>query len=79
MQQYVVPVTVSFIYILEPILSAVVALFYLHEAFSPTMYIGEVLVLCGVVLQTAVGSFSDHVWSFFLRTWRKRLIGNPLR
>lgn len=73
MQKYVEPVTVSFIYILEPILSAVVAFFYLHEFFSPTMYAGEVLVLFGVMLQTIVGFFSDHLLSFSLRRRQKRL------
>ena len=61
MQKYVEPVTISFIYILEPILSAVVAFFYLHEFFSSSMYVGEGPVLLGVVLQTTVGFFSNHM------------------
>ena len=55
MQRYVNPTSVAFIYMLEPVLGALVAFLYLHETFPLSMYIGQGLVLCGVSLQTVLG------------------------
>src|SRR5450759_1347449 len=52
MQKYVSPVTVSFIYILEPILGAIVANMYLHETLPLQGYIGGGLVVVGTIIHT---------------------------
>ena len=52
LQKYISPITVSFIYILEPILGAVVAFLYLHEILPLDGYIGGLLVVAGVVIHT---------------------------
>src|SRR6266536_513312 len=52
MQKYVSPVTVSFIYILEPIFGAIVAIFYLHETLPLNGYLGGGLVVVGAVIHT---------------------------
>ncbi len=52
MQKYVSPVTISFIYILEPIFGAVVAAFYLHEMLPLNGYLGGLLVVVGAVIHT---------------------------
>ncbi len=52
LQKYISPITVSFIYILEPILGAVVAFLYLHEVLPLDGYIGGLLVVAGVVIHT---------------------------
>ena len=52
MQKYVSPVTVSFIYILEPIFGAVAATFYLHEVLPLNGYLGGILVVVGAVIHT---------------------------
>ena len=44
-QKHISPVTVSFIYILEPILGAVIAMFYLHELLPIQGYTGGLLVV----------------------------------
>ena len=61
MQKYVDPTTIAFIYILEPILSAVVAYFYLGEVLSLHSYIGEGLVLGGVLCQTVISTLPDRM------------------
>ncbi len=55
MQCYVNPTSVAFIYMLEPVLGALAAFLSLHETFPLSMYIGQGLVLCGVLLQTILG------------------------
>src|SRR5215469_6279666 len=60
MQRYVDPTTIAFIYILEPILSAVVAYFYLGEVLTLHSYIGEGLVLGGVLCQTVISTLPDR-------------------
>src|SRR5260370_31918619 len=45
LQRYITPVTVSFIYILEPVLGAFVASFYLHELLPLPGYIGGVAIV----------------------------------
>lgn len=52
MQKYVSPVTVSFIYILEPILGAIVANIYLHETLPLQGYLGGGLVVVGTIIHT---------------------------
>jgi len=52
MQNYISPVTVSFIYILEPIFGAIVAIFYLHETLPLNGYLGGGLVVVGAVIHT---------------------------
>jgi drug/metabolite transporter (DMT)-like permease len=52
MQKYVSPVTISFIYILEPVFGAVVAAFYLHEMLPLNGYLGGLLVIVGAVIHT---------------------------
>ncbi len=52
MQKHISPVTVSFIYILEPILGAVVATIYLHEMLPIQGYAGGFLVVAGAIIHT---------------------------
>jgi len=52
MQKHISPVTVSFIYILEPVLGAIIANFYLHESLSWQGYIGGGLVIIGTIINT---------------------------
>jgi drug/metabolite transporter (DMT)-like permease len=62
LQRYITPVTVSFIYILEPVLGAFVASFYLHELLPLPGYIGGLLIVTGAITHTcgmALGERSD--------------------
>ncbi len=52
MQKYISAVTVSFIYILEPLLAAFMAALYLHELLPPLGYLGGLLVVGGAVIHT---------------------------
>jgi len=52
LQKYIKPLTVSFIYILEPVLGAVVAYIYLHETMSVYGYIGGALIVMGTIVNT---------------------------
>lgn len=52
LQKYISPVTVSFIYILEPVLGAGIAYFYLSETLPLAGYIGGGLVVLGAVINT---------------------------
>ncbi|QBD83156.1 DMT family transporter [Ktedonosporobacter rubrisoli] len=52
LQRYIPPITVSFIYILEPVLGAIVANFYLHEVLPLSGYLGGALVVIGAVIHT---------------------------
>ena len=52
MQKHISPVTVSFIYILEPVLGALFANLYLHETLPPIGYLGGGLVVIGAVIHT---------------------------
>lgn len=52
LQRYISPVTVSFIYILEPVLGAVFANFYLGETLPLAGYIGGGLIFLGALLHT---------------------------
>ena len=60
MQRFISPVTVSFIYILEPVLGAVVSALYLRESLPLAGYAGGLLVVLGAVIHTC-GSSSDNV------------------
>jgi len=61
LQRYISPITVSFISILEPILGALLAYFYLHEVLPLNGYLGGVLVVVGLVI---------HTWSTMERPLR---------
>ncbi|MEO7021721.1 MAG: DMT family transporter [Ktedonobacteraceae bacterium] len=52
LQKYISPITVSFIYILEPVLGGVVAYLYLRETLPIQGYIGGGLVVLGAVIHT---------------------------
>ena len=52
LQKYIKPLTVSFIYILEPVLGAMVAYIYLHETMSVYGYIGGALIVMGTIINT---------------------------
>lgn len=52
MQRYISPVTTSFIYILEPVLGAVISALYLHESLPLAGYAGGLLVVVGAVIHT---------------------------
>ena len=52
MQRYITPVTVSFIYILEPVLGAFMAAWYLHEMLPLAGYVGGLLVVLGALIHT---------------------------
>ena len=65
LQKYISPITVSFIYILEPILGAVVAFLYLHEVLPLDGYIGGLLVVAGVMI---------HTWGTVERPQRLRVV-----
>jgi len=52
LQKHISPLTVSFIYVLEPIIGAVIANFYLHELLPLYGYIGGGLVTIGAIIQT---------------------------
>ncbi len=51
-QKHISPVTVSFIYILEPILGAFIANIYLHEMLPIQAYFGGALVVVGAIIHT---------------------------
>lgn len=52
LQNYISPVTVSFIYILEPVLSAIIANLYLGEVLPVQGYLGGGLVVLGAFIYT---------------------------
>lgn len=52
MQRYITPVTVSFIYILEPVLGALMAAWYLREMLPLGGYVGGLLVVLGALIHT---------------------------
>jgi len=51
-QRYISPVTVSFIYILEPVLAAIVSALYLRESLPVAAYAGGLLVVLGAIIHT---------------------------
>jgi hypothetical protein len=51
-QKHLSPVTVSFIYILEPVLGAIIAMIYLHELLPIQGYTGGLLVVVGAIIHT---------------------------
>ncbi len=52
MQKHISAVTVSFIYILEPVFGAVVSNIYLHEVLPLDGYIGGGLIVAGAIIHT---------------------------
>ena len=87
-QKYISPVTVSFIYILEPIPGAIVANLYLHEMLPLQGYLGGCLIVVGTIihtwsvslhspkgrsLQSVFTRLDEHIHRSFIR-----LVGYPL-
>ena len=66
MQKHISPVTVSFIYILEPVLGAVIANLYLGEVLPVQGYLGGGLVVLGSIIS---------VWGSINRRSEKRAKG----
>ena len=66
-QKYISPVTVSFIYILEPILGAIVANLYLRETLPLLGYLGGCLVVVGTII---------HTWSVSIDSSKGRSLQN---
>ena len=60
LQKYISPVTVSFIYILEPVVGAGVAYLYLRETLSMPAYLGGLLVVLGAILHTWGSAGKSH-------------------
>jgi drug/metabolite transporter (DMT)-like permease len=62
MQRYVPPVTVNFIYVMEPVWSALAAVIYLGEVLPLRGYIGGAFILMGALLNTwiALRSANHH-------------------
>jgi drug/metabolite transporter (DMT)-like permease len=52
LQRYISPITVSFIYILEPVLGAIFANLYLHELLPLNGYLGGGLIVAGALIHT---------------------------
>ena len=52
MQKYTAPVTVAFIYVFEPVWSALLARAYLGEELALRGYLGGALIVCGAFLHT---------------------------
>jgi hypothetical protein len=52
LQRHISPLTVSFIYILEPVLGAFFSFLYLHESLPLDGYLGGALIVAGAVIQT---------------------------
>jgi drug/metabolite transporter (DMT)-like permease len=52
LQTYISPVSVSFIYILEPVLGAIIANLYLGEILAVPGYVGGALVVLGALVNT---------------------------
>lgn len=53
MQKYISPLTISFLYIVEPVFGAILAFLYLHEVLPPGGYLGGGLVVVGAII---------HIW-----------------
>lgn len=68
LQKYISPVTVSFIYILEPVLGALIANLYLGEVLSVQGYVGGALVVVGSVVS---------IWSSIGQGGEKRVSKQP--
>jgi drug/metabolite transporter (DMT)-like permease len=52
MQKYISPVTISFLYILEPVFGAIVATVYLRETLPFNGYLGGGLIVLGAIIHT---------------------------
>lgn len=68
LQKYISPVTISFIYILEPVLGAIIANLYLGEVLPVQGYAGGALVVLGALVNT---------WASVGQPARKRARGLP--
>lgn len=69
LQKHIEPLTVSFIYILEPVLGAIVAYLYLRETLPFYGYAGGGLIVVGAIINT----WSSMQQSAGALTWRQRL------
>jgi hypothetical protein len=85
MQKHISPVTVSFIYILEPVLGAIFANLYLHETLPPLGYLGGGLVFIGAMIHTtgiALPSKARYVYKTVSPSRRQQskhpLYGKPI-
>jgi drug/metabolite transporter (DMT)-like permease len=78
LQKHISSMTVSFIYILEPILGAVIANLYLHEVLPLDGYIGGGLIFAGVVIHTW-GTLERPVSNHFALRQRLTLTGQRLQ
>jgi drug/metabolite transporter (DMT)-like permease len=79
MQRHISPVTVSFIYILEPILGAVAANIYLNERLPLQGYTGGALIVAGAIIHTwgtAEHSSNQHSIQSLLSLGVRRLHGS---
>jgi drug/metabolite transporter (DMT)-like permease len=52
LQNHISPVTVSFIYVLEPVFGAIFSYLYLHEVLPFNGYVGGGLIVAGAVIHT---------------------------
>ena len=68
LQKHTSPVTVSFIYILEPVFSAIIAMLYLHEMLPLYGYLGGILVVAGAIIHTSGTLWQQRVQFRFSQT-----------
>jgi len=73
MQKHLSPITISFIYILEPVFGAIAAFFYLHEVLPPGGYLGGGLVVVGAIIHTW-GSVEFRQSPGLVQKWRPALL-----
>jgi len=50
-QRYANPVTVAYLYVLEPVWSALIALYWLSERISPLAYVGGGFIIAGSLIK----------------------------
>ena len=72
MRRYVDGITLTFIALLEPIIDACFAFFFVHEHFLLQVYLGGILVIASMVLQacTGISSFQSFSTRGRHRRWR---------
>ncbi|HEV2654584.1 MAG TPA: DMT family transporter [Ktedonobacteraceae bacterium] len=80
MQKYISPVTISFLYILEPVFGAIVATLYLRETLPLNGYLGGGLIVLGAVIHTwgsagaSAKSGASSMSPLQGQTWRPSLL-----
>jgi drug/metabolite transporter (DMT)-like permease len=75
MQKHISALTVSFIYVLEPVLGAFIANLYLHELLPLYGYIGGSLVVIGAIIQTCTGIKRTHTQEQYGYESKQQLLG----